>query len=323
MILRFESVTKVFRSSLTLKPTHTIGPLTFGIEPGEIFGYLGPNGAGKTTTIKMAVGLLKPSKGRISCFGKDVTCMDVRSRIGFLPEHPYFYQHLTASELLEFYGGLFGLGFEEARRRAVHLLDITGLAKFGKRRISKFSKGMLQRIGFAQALMNDPDLVILDEPLAGLDPVGRKQMRDLILDLKQNGKTVFLSSHILQDIEMICDRVGILWEGKIVKIARVEEILDQSIKGLDICVEGISIESAANLNLGKVRRTHDGIVITCPADTDTDIVIQRLMRQGARIRSILPQRQTLEDYFMAEIGDLRQPMRRDPEESLASSEVSI
>ena len=323
MILRFEHTTKVFRSSLTRRPIHTIGPITFGVELGEIFGYLGPNGAGKTTTIKMAVGLLKPTSGMISCFGKDVDSMEVRSRIGFLPEHPYFYQHLTALELLEFYGGIFGLSHHESKRRAWHLLELTGLTKAARRSISKFSKGMLQRIGLAQALINDPDLVILDEPLAGLDPVGRRQMRDLIMSLKHKGKTVFLSSHILQDVEMMCDRVAILWEGRVVEVANVEEVLSKTIKGIEICVEGGSPETLEVPISASVRAGHDGLVITCPPHIDVNRTVHDLISKGARIKWVSPQRQTLEDYFMAQVRGLGEVRDGETGEEALSRKVGI
>jgi ABC-2 type transport system ATP-binding protein len=300
MVLRFDGISKTFRSSLTRRYIYKLGPVSFGVKEGEIFGYLGPNGAGKTTTIKIALGLLKPSAGAVTCFGKPSTSVGVRRRIGFLPEHPYFYQHLTAFELLEFYGQVCGVRRREVGRRARELLRVAGLDEFGDTPISKFSKGMLQRIGLAQALINDPDLVILDEPLAGLDPVGRREIRDVILGLKARGKTVFFSSHILQDVEMICDRVGILSAGQILTMAAVEDVLQESIRCVEILLEGLDPDRIKLLGLAATIRG-DKTVVTLSPDDNVNRVVGDLITSGARIFAVVPQRQTLEDYFMREV----------------------
>jgi len=198
--------------------------LDLNVHEGEVFGFLGPNGAGKTTTIKILMGLIHPTSGTAKIFSHPADNIDVKSKIGFLPESSHFYDYLTASEILSFYGQLFGLSKNLIKERALSLLKRVGLASSAKLQLRKFSKGMLQRIGIAQALINDPDLIILDEPMSGLDPIGRKEMRELILGLKAQGKTIFFSSHIIHDVEMICDRVGILAHGKLLTVGRIDEI---------------------------------------------------------------------------------------------------
>jgi ABC-2 type transport system ATP-binding protein len=300
-VLSFDGVSKVFRSSLIGRHIYTLGPVSFEVKKGEIFGYLGPNGAGKTTTIKLAVGLLRASAGKVTLFGKPPSSAEVRSRIGYLPEQPYFYQHLSAIELLEFYGGVCGLKKSVARRRAEDLLEATGLASFANTALAKFSKGMLQRMGLAQALINDPDIVILDEPLSGLDPVGRREIRDLVLGLKSGGKTLFFSSHILQDVEMICDRVAILSEGRILKVATIDEVLLGSTRCVEVLFDGIDIDRATVLGLGGVTRRGEKIVLSLKPDADVSRAVGVLIASGATISAVIPQRQTLEDYFMGEL----------------------
>ena len=315
MMLRFEGISKIFRSSLARRYLYTLGPVSFGVKAGEIFGYLGPNGAGKTTTIKIALGLLRPSAGAVTCFGRHSTDIEVKRRIGFLPEQPYFYQHLSAMELLEFYGQVFGLGSKEVRLKAGELLDRVGLSGFRKTPISKFSKGMLQRIGLAQALINDPDLVILDEPLAGLDPAGRREIRDVILEIKAKGKTVFFSSHILQDVEMICDRVGILSEGKLLKVAAVADVLQGSISVVEVVISGLDASNVRQLGFAQVSQRGDKVVVRLNPDADINEALSVLMASGARIIAAVPQAQTLEDYFMGAVARASNTGARSPRSS--------
>ncbi|MEZ4467203.1 MAG: ABC transporter ATP-binding protein [bacterium] len=204
------------------------------VEPGEIFGFLGPNGAGKTTTIKMLMGLIRPTSGTASILGRPLGDREARARLGFLPEHPYFYDYLKPIEFLDFYGRLFRIDARERRRRAEALVDRVGLRHAVNRPLRKFSKGMVQRIGIAQALINDPDLVVLDEPMSGLDPMGRKDVRDLIFALKEQGKTVFFSSHILQDVEALCDRVAIMARGRLRSIGPLHTLLGDEVERIDV-----------------------------------------------------------------------------------------
>jgi ABC-2 type transport system ATP-binding protein len=311
-VLDFEGVTKVFKSSLRGRYLYTLGPISFSANEGEIFGYLGPNGAGKTTTMKLAMGLLRPTSGRILRFGSPSNSAAARKRMGFLPEQPYFYQHLSAFELLEFYGEMFGLSRRETARRAEELLEVVGLTNSRNTEISKFSKGMLQRIGLAQAMVNDPDLVVLDEPLSGLDPVGRREIRDLILGLKSRGKTVFFSSHILQDVEMICDRVAILSAGRILKITGVAEVIEKSVKWIEVQVDGFSADRARSLGLANVASAGEKTIVNVAYEEDLNGTITKLIAAGARISAVAPMRLTLEDYFMSEIAGSQGGVGRGP-----------
>jgi ABC-2 type transport system ATP-binding protein len=319
-ILRFDKVTKVFRSSIAGRHLYTLGPVDLEVERGEILGYLGPNGAGKTTTIKLAVGLLWPSSGEVTCFGKPSSSIEARSRIGFLPEHPYFYQHLTALELLEFYGEVCGMDKAQTRCRADDLLRLTGIHQHKDTPVDKFSKGMLQRLGLAQALINDPELVLLDEPLSGLDPVGRREVRDLILKLKTEGKTVFLSSHILQDVEMICDRVAILSAGRIREVSTVAEVLYGSVERVEIVVQGLTEVQARELGVGRVSERADRVIITLPGGEPVNGVISQVVRSGGKITAVTPLRRTLEEYFMRKIEEDAEQIETDQESDLSVCE---
>jgi ABC-2 type transport system ATP-binding protein len=220
-------LSKVYSLGLGEGEVVALKDLNLTIESGEVFGFLGPNGAGKTTTIKIIVGLMHPTSGTARLFGKEVAASGgdaLRAKIGFLPETPSFYGYLTGIELLTFYGKLFSLSTNKIKEKTAALLKQVGLESAGHLPLRKYSKGMLQRIGIAQSLINDPELVILDEPMSGLDPIGRKEMRDLILSLKSEGKTLFFSSHIIHDVERVCDRVGILAKGRLLGLGRINEI---------------------------------------------------------------------------------------------------
>jgi ABC-2 type transport system ATP-binding protein len=294
---------------------YTLGPVSFGVKEGEIFGYLGPNGAGKTTTIKLALGLLRASAGDIFCFGRKSTDVAAKKRIGFLPEQPHFYQHLKAMELLEFYGQVSGLNPNVVRSRAEELLGTVGLGDCRQTQISRFSKGQLQRIGLAQALINDPDLIILDEPLAGLDPVGRREIRDVILELKAKGKTVFFSSHILQDVEMVCDRVGILSQGRLLTIAAVADVLQDSIRFVEVLLDDFGIERARRVGFDSVSQRGDKTVVKLSPEADVNQAVGKLITSGAKIVAVVPQRQTLEDYFMGEVARASNADKENPKTS--------
>jgi len=278
--------------------------LSFAVEAGEIFGFLGPNGAGKTTTIKMLMGLIRPSAGLATLLGHPVEPGNrrQRERIGYLPEQPYFYEHLKPMEFLDFYGGLFPMTARERRERARALLDRVGLGHALDRPIRKFSKGMVQRIGIAQALINAPELVVLDEPMSGLDPLGRKEIRDLILELKQDGRTVFFSSHILQDVEQLCDRVAIVVKGRLRRIGPINELIEVGFQGVEILVGGLQGPAIEALGLPATPfgETHRFLVAERAA---VDGFVRAALDAGGRLISVTPHRRSLEDIFVEEVRD--------------------
>src|SRR5437867_12877868 len=240
-ILELLDVHKSYRSHLSIRKYWILRGLSLSIREGEIFGTIGTNGAGKTTTIKLALGLIFPDTGVVRLFGEDASKVESRRRVGFLPENPYLYDYLTGEEFLDFHARLFGLGAATRRRRVKDLLERVGLAHRGDRQLRHYSKGMLQRIGLAQALVNDPEVVILDEPMSGLDPIGRRDVRDIILRLKDEGKTIFFSTHILPDVEMICDRVGILVKGQLRAVGAVHELVGAAtVTSVEILVERLA-----------------------------------------------------------------------------------
>ncbi len=220
-----KNLTKIFKDFWGRPRVKAVDNLSLEITRGEVFGLLGPNGSGKSTTLKMLLGLLFPTKGKIAIMGKPVSNVAIKQRIGFLPEESYLYGYLTAHETLAFYGKLFDIPARDRKKRADQLLDMVGLGRVGSRPVREFSKGMTRRLGLAQALINDPDLVFLDEPTSGLDPIGTRQIKDLIIDLKKNGKTVLLCSHLLADVEDVCDRISILYGGKIKVCGKVGDLL--------------------------------------------------------------------------------------------------
>jgi ABC-2 type transport system ATP-binding protein len=226
-ILQVEQVTKVFRDFWQRPKVTAVQDLSFDVKRGEVFGLLGPNGSGKSTTIKMLLGLLHPTRGRIRVLGRSPREVKAKARVGYLPEESYLYPYLTSEETLDFYGRLFDLSRAERRARTQQLLEMIGLQHARRRTVGEFSKGMARRIGLAQALINDPDLVILDEPTSGLDPLGCRQMKDLILNLARRGKTVLMTSHLLADVEDVCDRIIILYNGRIQAAGPVHELLEE------------------------------------------------------------------------------------------------
>src|SRR3954464_3129399 len=232
------------------RPYRALDGLTLSVEPGEVFGFLGPNGAGKTTTLKLLMQLVYPTPGAASILGRPLGDLEMKRRIGFLPENPYFYDYLTAEELLTYFAGLFGYKGAERRARAGRLLDEVGLGAERRLQLRKFSKGMLQRVGIAQALINDPELVILDEPMSGLDPLGRRDVRALILRLRDRGCTVFFSSHVLSDAEALCSRVAILARGRLVASGLLKEMLAFNVHGWELVVADMRDEAVKTLAAG-------------------------------------------------------------------------
>jgi ABC-2 type transport system ATP-binding protein len=273
--------------------------LDLTVVPGEIFGLLGPNGAGKTTTLKMMLGLLRPDRGRVKLFGRPPEDPAARARLGFLPENPYFYDYLTPVEFLDFYGRLHGVPAATRSARIRSALERVGLAGREKTALRKLSKGMTQRLGLAQAIQNDPELVILDEPMSGLDPVGRREVRDLILGLRASGKTVFFSSHILQDAEMLCDRVAIVFRGKLRSVGRLDDLIGKDARWIEVSVRGPSPAEAP----GERTVAPDGTTLFKVPDM---AALTRLLRavdgSGGEVLSVWPRRESLEDLFLREIG---------------------
>ncbi|MGA0849880.1 MAG: ABC transporter ATP-binding protein [Chthoniobacterales bacterium] len=223
--VEIEHLTKVFKIPMRRERVVAVRDLSIKVEPGEVYGLLGPNGSGKSTTLKILLGLVSPTRGQTKVFGEDSALVRSRKDVGFLPENPYFYKFLTGEETVRFFGKLSGLGGAELGKRVKELLELVGLSEAADRRVGGYSKGMLQRIGLAQALVQDPGLLVLDEPTAGVDPVGSREIRDLILALKARGKTILLCSHLLSQVQEICDRVGILARGQLVREGRVEDLL--------------------------------------------------------------------------------------------------
>jgi ABC-2 type transport system ATP-binding protein len=277
--------------------------LTLTVGGPEIFGYLGANGSGKTTTIKILMGLIAPDSGLACLFGRDVADPGSRARAGFLPEHPYFYDYLTPREYLDYAGRLFGVKRGECRERAGRLLERLGLLAVADTALRRFSKGMLQRFGIAQALINDPQLVLLDEPMSGLDPMGRRLVRDLMLELREAGKTIFFSTHILSDAEAICDRVALLKGGRLTSVGRLDEILAIDVENMEVLTSGLalSVLSALSGEGRTIVAAGERVRVTLP-EAGLAALIQQVEREGGRILGVQPNRQSLEDYFMQEVG---------------------
>lgn len=301
LALEFSDVHKEFRVGLRLKRVHAVRGVSLAVERGEIFGYLGPNGAGKTTSMKMALGLIRATRGEIKVLGEPVWSPFARERVGYAPEHPYFYDFLTPVELLLFYAKLFRIPKSVAVKRIDELLESVGLTAEGGRRLRGFSKGMLQRVAIAQALLNEPHLVILDEPLSGLDPMGRKEIRDVIAGLRAKGTTVFLSSHILHDIETVCDRVAIVIKGKVERAGKLEELLRGEDGLVDVLVRGVapdvmaSMESAhgGSMDLGRARQLR-------VVEREVGDVLRAVLAAGGEVVQVTPHRVSLEELFVKE-----------------------
>jgi len=304
VVIKTENLTKVFKVGFRGKGVAALKGLSLEVNEGEIFGFLGPNGAGKTTTIKILMGFIYPTSGKAWILDKEANDIEVKNHIGFLPEQPYFYDYLTSLEFLRFYGQLFGLERDDLRARMDNLLYLVGLEDASDTQLRKFSKGMLQRIGIAQALINWPALIVLDEPMSGLDPIGRKEIRDIILRLKDDGKTVFFSTHIIPDVEMICDRVGILMKGELVNVGRLDEIMDAKVKYVEINARNVSKEMLAHMEaMGfSIYETWENAAIRVSDENRVDVILQLIMDGKGRVVSVIPHRETLEEHFLKKIG---------------------
>ncbi len=269
---------------------------------GEVFGYLGPNGAGKTTTLKLLLGLLRADRGSARVLGVSHTERAWRYRTGYLPENPYLYDYLTPQEYLDYAGRLFGMPAAERQERSRQVLQRVGLAESARVPMRRFSKGMLQRAGLAQALLNDPELVFLDEPMSGLDPIGRHMVKEIILDLRSRGRTVFFSTHILSDAESLCDRVALLRDGRLVTIGRLDEILRIDVSHLELLASGVDAGVLDRLPGLKARRALGERWSLEVEEKSLGPVVTAIQQAGGRVLSVQPVRESLEDYFVRQMG---------------------
>jgi ABC-2 type transport system ATP-binding protein len=293
-----KKLTKSYKSR-SLGKINVVDNLDLTVEEGEIFGFLGPNGAGKTTTIKMLLGIIYPTAGEGYVLGREIGDMEVHKVISYLPERPYYYEHMTGLELLRFYGSLFGITDKE---KFLMLLEKVNLHRDMSKTISQYSKGMQQRVGLAQSLLNDPKLLFLDEPTGGLDPIAHREIRDLILSFREEGRTVFISSHELSEVELICDRVAIIDKGIIQKQGKLTDLL----KGgrIEIIVDGVSEAFLNDMKMhdARVRTVPEGFLLDVPEDADPNSVIDAVRGQKARIISVVPRRKRLEDLFVEAVS---------------------
>jgi ABC-2 type transport system ATP-binding protein len=282
------------------KPKCALKPLHLQVEEGEVFGFLGPNGAGKTTTLKMLMGLVYPTSGSARILGGDISEPAVRAQIGFLPEHPYFYDYLTGRELLEYYGRLSGMPSTGRSEKVSEMLSLVGLADAGDLQLRKYSKGMLQRVGIAQAILHDPKVVFLDEPMSGLDPMGRREVRDLMEQLKKQGKTVFFSTHILSDAEALCDRVAIIHLGELRGIGAVEDLTAKMHGRVELIWLGKTIPAGIQALKADCFVTGDTVRAVLDG-SQQDAAIEILRRERLHLISLTPVRASLEDYFLSQV----------------------
>jgi ABC-2 type transport system ATP-binding protein len=274
----------------------SLDTLSLQVETGEVFGFLGPNGAGKTTTLKLLMGLIFPTSGTARVRGRSIDDVAMHREIGYLPEQPYFYDYLTARELLDYYACFHAFTSGERRERVARSLERVGLAQAANVQLRKFSKGMLQRVGIAQAVLHEPQVIFLDEPMSGLDPVGRREVRDIILELKRQGRTVFFSTHILSDAEMLCDRVAVLHEGKLQGVGAPESIVSIELQGLEILFEFRDAHALPPALAASATQTGGRYRIEVP-ESQLYAALEQLKACDARILSVAPVRPTLEDYF--------------------------
>ena len=309
--ISIENLTKDYQVGFWRKrPYRALDRLSLDVQPGEIFGFLGPNGAGKTTTLKLLMQLIFPTSGRAEILGRPVGDVAARQRIGYLPENPYFYDYLTAEELLQYFGHLFGYSSPDARARAARLLDRVGIgAERRRQQLRKYSKGMIQRVGIAQALLNEPEVIFLDEPMSGLDPLGRREVRSLILELRDQGRTVFFSSHILADAEALCSRVAVVAGGRLAATGRLSDMLAFEIRGWELVMADLRPEVLASL-AGQLQKSIEispqRYALELPLEVPPERILADLTATGAKLVSLNPLRDTLEDFFVrrvAEVGE--------------------
>jgi ABC-2 type transport system ATP-binding protein len=302
-VIEINNLTKDYEVGFWRKrKVRALDGLSLSIDGGQIFGFLGANGAGKTTTLKLLMRLIFPTDGTAQILGHDIRDVSMHQRIGYLPENPYFYDYLTAREFLDYCAQIFGYPLESRRKRAADLLARVKLdEKRWDTQLRKFSKGMLQRVGLAQSLVNDPEIVFLDEPMSGLDPVGRREVRDLIAELRDEGKTVFMCSHILSDIEVLCDRVAILKKGRLAQVGYLDELRrkTEDPNRMEVMATGTDAESLrAHLAEAEIAPTPRGLRIEVASEAEIENVITALRKVGGKIVSVQPVKQSLEELFV-------------------------
>lgn len=305
-VIEIENLTKDYETGFWRKrKTRSLDDLSLTVKSGQIFGFLGANGAGKTTTIKILMGLLFPTSGSARILGRDIADTEMHRRIGYCPENPYFYDYLTAWELMNYFGELFGIAAAERKKKSAELLTKAGLEeKNWHKQLRTFSKGMLQRVGLAQALINDPEVVFLDEPMSGLDPIGRREIREMIAGLRDNGTTVFMSTHILSDIEALCDEVAILRSGRLAAIGELAQLLTASgeKRGFEVGLSGLSAEVlrplVKEIDGVEIADEANGVILTVPDERDIDTILGAARTAGGKLISIQPVKQSLEELFV-------------------------
>jgi ABC-2 type transport system ATP-binding protein len=309
-------LTKSYRSRAAGE-VRVVDELDLIVEEGEIFGFLGPNGAGKTTTIKMLLGIIYPTAGEGFVLGREIGDMDVHQVISYLPERPYYYEHMTGMEILRFYGSLFGINDVQKCER---LLERVNLAGDKSKTISQYSKGMQQRIGLAQSLLNDPKLLFLDEPTGGLDPIAHTEIRDLILNFRDEGRTVFISSHELSEVERICDRVAIINRGIIERQGKLDDLLRGG--RIEIIAEGVKRELADSIkHADTIVSYHEGrVIIDSPEEQDPNSIVDSIRSANGKVISIIPRRKRMEDLFVDTIKNVNAAKAKKPAEAAAGSE---
>src|SRR4051794_30098492 len=321
--IRIEDLTKDYAIGFWRRRSYrALDRLTLEITSGEVFGFLGPNGAGKTTTLKLLMQLIFPTSGHAEILGRPVGDISTRQRIGYLPENPSFYDYLTAEELLSYFGELFGYSGAERRTRVSTLLDRVGIGAERRLQLRKFSKGMIQRVGIAQALLNDPEVVFLDEPMSGLDPLGRRDVRQLILELRDQGRTVFFSSHILADAEALCRRVAVVAGGRLAASGTLADILAFQVHGWELVMARLSSDVVSRLPPTVQRATEISpgrYSLELSMDQPPDRILAQLTASGASLVSLNPMRDTLEDFFMERVAEMGAGARASQTEELGAS----
>jgi ABC-2 type transport system ATP-binding protein len=316
--IQVEELTKDYAVGFWRKrPYRALDRLTLRIDTGEVFGFLGPNGAGKTTTLKLLMQLIFPTSGRAEILGRPVGDVATRRRIGYLPENPYFYDYLTGEELLSYFAELFGYTGTDRQRRVSSLLDRVGIGPERRLQLRKYSKGMVQRVGIAQALINDPEVIFLDEPMSGLDPLGRRDIRSLILELRDQGRTIFFSSHILADAEALCSRVAVVAGGRLAASGVLSDMLAFEVRGWELVVSDLTPEALKRISPAPRRVTPISdrrYALELSLEQPPERVLAELVATGAHLVSLNPVRDTLEDFFVQRVAEMGRGARAVPEE---------